>query len=77
MNGIPIKFRGRRLSDGSYSYAEICIDAEGVYMTNDADGGHAWKVEPDSIQQLVGYGDDGTEIYDGDTVEVEGGLKKE
>lgn len=64
MEGVPIKFRGRCSYDGRYTYAEIIIDSEGVHITNDADGGHEWKVEPDSIRQLVGYDKNGNEIYE-------------
>ena len=60
MQGVPIKFRGREITRDFLVYGfygeergrAIIADDTGVYT-----------VEPDSIARLVGYDDNGEEVY--------------
>lgn len=70
-----IKFRGRRTTDGKYvygQYAEV-MGADGkIYseIINRLTYNEKWYdyVFPDTVSQLVGYDEDGNEIYEGDEV---------
>ena len=73
----PIKFRGRRLANGEWVYGDllqfkgkpaiISNVGELIYYAATKQGlrGIA-EVEPESVAQLVGYDEDGYEVYEGD-----------
>lgn len=54
-----IKFRGVRMSDGETIYGYYYVRAGDAYIDE-------WRVEPDTVAQLVGYDNDGEEVYEGD-----------
>lgn len=54
-----IKFRGVRLSDGQTIYGDFSRHKGHAYIDD-------WRVDPDSVLQLVGFDDTGDEIYVGD-----------
>ena len=70
MKGVPIKFRGKDVQSGEYVYfrLEDYIDEVGKYYRVGEDEYYPVK----EVTQLVGYADDGNEVYEGDdTVEVD------
>lgn len=70
LKDIPIKFRGKRIKDGTMIYGDlehyfkdVCIRYEDkdeplTYFID--------KVVKDSIAQLCGYDAEGNEVYEGD-----------
>lgn len=65
----PIKFRGRRSDNGELVYGSYCHEVYRDLGTLHAiidEGGEEFIVEEDSIAQLVGYDQDGNEVYEGD-----------
>ncbi|MBR3747139.1 MAG: hypothetical protein IKP64_00330 [Selenomonadaceae bacterium] len=65
----PIKFRGRDLV-GKMRFGHYATTGGYPYIIED---GVWFEVEPDSVAQLVGYDSDGREVYEGDTIEFNGG----
>ena len=73
MKGVPIKFRGKDVQSGEYVYfrLEDYIDeVGGYYRVGEDENCHYVKI--DELEQLVGYDDDGKEIYEGDLVDYYG-----
>ena len=67
MKGVPIKFRGKDVQSGEYVYFRLEDDICEVgkyYRVGEDEYCHYVKV--DKLEQLVGYDDDGKEIYEGD-----------
>lgn len=65
-----IKFRGKFTND-EYVYGDFIQRAGfgfGKACICSWDKGTIYEVEPDSVEQLAGYDDDGKEIYEHDTV---------
>lgn len=65
---IPLKFRGVDIDTGDFVYAELGQISEETrpdYVTFLIDG--LPVVRTDSIAQLLGYDEDGNEVYEGDT----------
>ena len=64
----PIKFRGKN-ADGTIYYGDLVTcykNAVAIAFKNeDGDLTHA-PVAPESVAQLVGYDEDGNEVYEGD-----------
>ena len=60
-----IKFRGVRIEDGVKVYGYYAIIA-GDHCIFDDKNYH--EVRPESVKIMVGYDDNGKEIYEGDTV---------
>ena len=72
----PIKFRGRDIETGEQiiygtGYAELF----GKIYIFDAEFGMAYHVAPDSVAQLVGYDEDGREVYEGDWLVLKNGTE--
>ena len=76
MKNIPIKFRGKDIIGGGYLYGDYVSRDEGcairIQHQTDLFDMHEYEiaVDPDSVTQLIGYDVDGTEIYEGDTVDA-------
>lgn len=70
-----IKFRGKRLNDGEWSYGFYVISS-GHGLIHEGDSGHGiWTVIPETVGQFTGlkdYGLDGKrqEIFEGDKVKA-------
>lgn len=64
-----IKFRGKTrggdifFGDLIHRFGMVAIGTDGNFQ----------EVEPETVEQLVGHDADGTEIYEGDAVVVDGG----
>ena len=71
MKGIPIKFRGIDKETGQYVYGrDIMQYSETDIWIGDRDLPKNYPVK--EVTQLVGYDDEGNEVYEGDdTVEVD------
>lgn len=70
MKNIPIKFRGVSELTGKIVYG-VGVKDYGDNRVDIITGGMALEaVKADSVAQLVGYNLDGTEIYEGDTVDA-------
>ena len=57
----PIKFRGRCVGNGTLLYGDLTHEFDDVYVGS-------WRVEPESVAQLVGFDKDGAEVYEGDII---------
>ena len=64
-----IKFRGLNTADGSEGMTTFTLN-ELLATSEDYD-----LVDPDTVQQLVGYDQDGKEVYEGDVVVDERGVE--
>lgn len=67
------KFRARDLDSGEYVYAElgqVSAELNPEYLTFITDD--VYTIDATTLVQLVGYDKDGREIYEGDTVTVDG-----
>ena len=73
MLNVPIKFRGVSIKDGRTVYGDL-IQSEyrGAVIceirAQDKHGYPRYETVRDSIAQLVGYDDNGNEVYEGDIV---------
>lgn len=67
-----IKFRGKSLF-GDFVYGDLVHDGRDVLIqTHDTWDGGATRVEPESVGQFTNcYDKDGTEIYEGDYLEID------
>lgn len=67
-----IKFRGRRVDIGTYAYGLLEVLASGsCYLFNNNENVR-YQVLPDSVGQFTNcYDADGTEIYEGDYLEID------
>lgn len=62
MKGVPIKFKGESVLGTIYGYY---VKRDGkTYIYNDIGAGIT--VDENSVRQLIGYDDEGNEIYEGD-----------
>ena len=57
----PIKFRGKTFDD-KLVYGDLIHVDENIFID-------ITPVKPESVAQLVGYDDDGNEVYEGDLLE--------
>ena len=69
---VPIKFRGRDENTGEFVYGDLCQTLSTPSIVN-CEG--RFFVKPDSVAQLVGYGKDGREVYEGDIMVDERGTE--
>lgn len=71
MKGIPIKFRAWCKGLGKWIYMNdssqsFIIYNDSIYYSDVYDD--HYLIEPDDLDQLVGYDAEGNEVYEGDTV---------
>lgn len=73
LRNVPIKFRALSIADrvrveGFYFYDDIYGDCICNNIRRHANSGHAycdfWRIDPDSLEQLVGFDNNDNEIYD-------------
>ena len=74
MYGVPIKFRGMRVSDCKLVFGSLVTDYEtntAFILTED----RLVEVILDSVNQLCGYDSDGFEVYEADDVIDKNGVE--
>ena len=54
-----IKFRGARMSDGETIYGYYNVRGGDAYIDE-------WRVKPNTVAQLVGFDDNGEDVYEDD-----------
>ena len=73
----PIRFRGKRTDRDEFivgSAVGLGENSIGCWVSSYGNWELRWyPVDPDSIAQFVGYDCDGREVYEGDTIEFNGG----
>lgn len=70
MKGIPIKFRGVvYCSCDEKVFGELTHQNGSAYIRA-VDGEYHYRVDENTISQLVGYDAEGNEVYEGDKVRV-------
>lgn len=74
MKGVPIKFRGK--DKNGYLFGSHHILKDGSHVIIDEGSWYYGRVYPDTIVQLVGYDKDGNEIYEGDILINQKGIKE-
>ena len=70
MKGIPIKFRAKCIETGdfiTFELGECSAELRDDYLTVIKD--EVYTILADTICQLVGYDDNGAEVYEGDKVQ--------
>ena len=73
MKGVPIKFRGKckeypKRDKFVYGgFYQSCDDWR-FRIIDDTDAG--WVIDRDSVAQLIGYDDEGNEVYEGDMIDA-------
>lgn len=81
MKNVPIKFRGRDNISGEYHFGDYVTRPDGcairVQIQKNLLDMHEYEisVDPESVDQLVGYDANGKEIYEGDEVVQDSLLK--
>lgn len=57
---IPIKFRGKRLSDGKFVYGYL---VQTMFSTKIVNVEGEYRVDEETVAKLAGYDDFGNEVY--------------
>lgn len=68
-----IKFRGHAISDSCGQSVDRIVHGDLIHEWNklcilDEDDGDIYKVDPESVAQLVGVDSNGNEVYEGDII---------
>ena len=76
MKNVPIKFRALNIETNAFitfELGECSAELRPDYLTVISDD--VYTIEADTICQLVGYDDNGDEVYEGDVVTAEAGME--
>ena len=76
MKGVPIKFRGKckeypkrdKFVYGDLSYSKY--DVTSISYVDEKRFYHEDRVVKESVSQLIGYDDEGNEVYEGDMIDA-------
>ena len=74
LKGVPIKFRGK--DKNGYLFGSHHILKDGSHVIIDEGSWYYGRVYPDTVAQLVGYDKDGNEVYEGDILINQKGIKE-